>query len=326
MATACPSLDLKALPKIKIAFIEPMLALLVQRLPTGADWSYEMKLDGYRCIASRRKNGVELLSRRNHSFNRRFPLIAKALERLEGGTILDGEVVALDESGRPSFSLLQNYQSKPHICFYAFDVLAYEGKSLLDLPLSTRRKLLEQAVRSVRDPIRVSDGFAADPSVVTTAKEVGLEGIVAKRIDSAYEPGKRNGAWVKYKINQGQEFVIGGYTPGNPFDALIVGYYEGEKLIYVAKVRNGFVPALRKEVLQKLKGLEVKACPFANLPERKRTQWALTAEQMKECRWLKPKLVAQIEFTNWTADGHLRHSKFVGLREDKEPREVVRES
>jgi len=186
--------------------------------------------------------------------------------------------------------------------------------------------LLEQTVRSLSDPIRVSNGFRADPSVISTAKEVGLEGIVAKRIDSAYEPGKRSGAWVKYKINQGQEFVIRGYTPGNPFDALIVGYYEGEKLIYVAKVRNGFVPALRREVFQKFKGLEARICSFDNLPEKRRTQWALTSEQMKECRWLRPKLVAQIEFTSWTADNHLRHSKFVVLREDKEPGEVVRES
>jgi len=120
--------------------------------------------------------------------------------------------------------------------------------------------------------------------------------------------------------------VIGGYTPGNPFDAVIVGYYEGERLLYAAKVRNGFVPQVRREVAVRLKGLETDSCPFANLPEKKRTQWALTKEEMKNCAWLKPKLVAQIEFTEWTPDGHLRHSKFVGLREDKTAKEVVRES
>jgi ATP-dependent DNA ligase len=156
-------------------------------------------------------------------------------------------------------------------------------------------------------------------------KEFGFEGIVAKRKDSYYESGKRSGAWVKYKVNRGQEFVIGGYTPGNPFDALIVGYYEGERLLYAAKVRNGFVPLVRREVANKFKGLGIDNCPFANVPEKKRTQWALTKEEMKNCVWLRPELIAQIEFTEWTLDNHLRHSRFVGLRDDKEARDVVRE-
>ena len=132
-------------------------------------------------------------------------------------------------------------------------------------------------------------------------------------------------AWFKYKINSSQEFVIGGYTPGNPLDALIVGYYESGKLYYAAKVRNGFVRHLRREVAARLNGLETNGCPFVNLPEKKRTQWALTKEEMKKCVWLRPELVAQIEFNEWTPDGHLRHSTFVGLREDKHPQEVVRE-
>ena len=122
------------------------------------------------------------------------------------------------------------------------------------------------------------------------------------------------------RSNRGQEFVIGGYTPGNPFDALRVGYYEGERLLYAAKVRNGFVSQVRREVASRFKKLEIDTCPSVNLPEKKRTQWALTKEEMKNCVWLKPELVAQIEFNEWTLDGHLRHSKFVGLREDKEAR------
>jgi ATP-dependent DNA ligase len=152
-----------------------------------------------------------------------------------------------------------------------------------------------------------------------------LKGSSAKRKDSSYEPGKRTGAWVKYRVNRAQEFVVGGYTSGNPFDALIVGYYEGDRLLYAAKVRNGFVPLVRREVASRFQELEIDTCPFANLPEKKRTQWALTREEMKNCVWLKPELVAQIEFTEWTPDNHLRHSKFVGLREDKEAREAVRE-
>jgi ATP-dependent DNA ligase len=166
---------------------------------------------------------------------------------------------------------------------------------------------------------------AAPTDLIRVAKEFGFEGIVAKRKDSSYESGKRSGAWAKYRVNRGQEFVIGGYTPGNPFDALIVGYYQDGRLLYAAKVRNGFVPLVRREVGTKFKGLGIDTCPFANLPEKKRTQWALTKEEMKNCVWLKPELVAQMEFTEWTPDGHLRHSKFVGLREDKEAQEVVRE-
>jgi len=148
---------------------------------------------------------------------------------------------------------------------------------------------------------------------------------VAKRKTSFYEPGKRSGAWLKYRINKGQEFVVGGYVPDNPLDSIVVGYYQEGKLYYAAKVRNGFVPRTRWKVFQRIRGLEIDTCPFANLPERKRTQWALTQEEMKNCVWVKPELVAQIEFGEWTPDGHLRHSKFVGLRDDKEAHDVIRE-
>ena len=187
--------------------------------------------------------------------------------------------------------------------------------------------MLAEAIKGKAAPIALSESLdASRDELVRVAKEFGFEGIVAKRKDSFYESGKRSGAWVKYKVNRRQELVIGGYTPDNPFDALIVGYYEGERLLYAAKVRNGFVPQVRREVASKFKGLEIDACPFANLPERKRTQWALAKEEMKNCVWLKPELVAQIEFTEWTPDGHLRHSKFTGPRDDKSPSDVVRES
>jgi bifunctional non-homologous end joining protein LigD len=208
--------------------------------------------------------------------------------------------------------------------------MIYQGKSLLNVPLDSRREMLVEALGNIAGgdgPIRLSEIFAGDPAdLVGAAKDLGFEGIVAKRKNSFYESGKRTGAWVKHRVNRGQEFVISGYTPGNPFDALIVGHYEGERLLYAAKVRNGIVPQLRREVASRFKGLETDACPFANLPERKRTQWALTKEEMKNCMWLKPELVAQIEFTEWTPDGHLRHSKFVGLRDDKDARKVVRET
>jgi bifunctional non-homologous end joining protein LigD len=223
-----------------------------------------------------------------------------------------------------SFNLLQHHRSKAQaLLFYVFDVLAYRGRSLMQEPLERRRQVLTDAIKGQVASIALSEALdSSTDDLVRVAKEFGFEGIVAKLKDSLYESGKGTGAWVKYKVNRGQEFVIGGYTPGNPFDALIVGYYEGDRLLYAAKVRNGFVPQVRREVASRFKGLEISTCPFANLPERKRTQWALTKEEMKNCVWLKPKLVAQIEFTEWTPDGHLRHSTFVGLKEDKDARRL----
>jgi bifunctional non-homologous end joining protein LigD len=199
---------------------------------------------------------------------------------------------------------------------------------LLKVPLKKRRDILNRLLEGVQpSAITLSEVMIADPAdLIRVVREFGFEGIMAKRRDSCYESGERSGAWVKYKINKGQEFVIGGYTGGDPLDALIVGCYEKDNLLYVSKVRNGFVPHLRREVMKRLRGREIDSCPFSNLPEKKRTQWALTREEMRNCVWLRPELVAQIEFTEWTPDGHLRHATFVGLREDKSAREVIRES
>jgi bifunctional non-homologous end joining protein LigD len=165
--------------------------------------------------------------------------------------------------------------------------------------------------------------------LIHSVKAQGLEGLVGKNRNSRYEPGQRSGAWQKMRVNQGQEFVIAGYTqaPKN-FDALIIGYYRDAKLIYAARTRNGFTPASRAELFKKLKPLEIPECPFANLPEKKAGRWGagLTATKMSECRWLKPLLVGQFEFVEWTEDAHLRHSRFVGLRADKSPMDVRREA
>jgi bifunctional non-homologous end joining protein LigD len=314
------------LPEIRIRFIEPMLSETVDELPEDSDlWSYEIKLDGYRCLALRDESGIKLYSRKKNLLNSRFPTIVKALESIEPGTILDGEIVALDNNGRPSFNLLQNSRfTAKQIHFYAFDLLVERNKNIMGLALEKRRELLAIRLEDVADPIRLSESIDGSPQeIVAAARELSLEGIIAKRKDSVYQPGKRSRAWLKYKINKVQPFVIGGYTPGNPFDALIVGYYEGDDLMYVAKVRNGFVPRVRREIAQKFAGLEENSCPFANLPEKRRTQWALTREEMKNCIWLKPRLIAQIEFVEWTPDKHLRAAKFIGLRDDKDAREIV---
>jgi bifunctional non-homologous end joining protein LigD len=320
--------DLESLAEMPVKFIELMLSEEVDELPDdpGA-WTYEIKLDGYRCLALRDESGVKLYSRKRNLLNSRFPTLVKALEQMGSGTILDGEIVALDDAGRPSFNLLQNFRFKAkQIHFYAFDILACNNKSLMGLPLEKRRELLVSQLENIFDPIRISEDFDGPPKkIVAAAKELSLEGVIAKRKDSTYQPGKRTRSWLKYKLNKFQPFVIGGYTPGSPFDALIVGYYEGDALLYTAKVRNGFVPRTRREVAKKFAGLESDSCPFANLPEKRRTQWALTREEMKNCIWLKPTLIAQIEYVEWTPDGHLRAAKFVGLRDDKNAREIVRE-
>ena len=162
-------------------------------------------------------------------------------------------------------------------------------------------------------------------AVVNSTSKVWLP----KRKDSLDEAGKRTGAWVKYRVNRGQEFVVGGYPPGpHGFDSLIVGYYKGKDLVYVARVRNGFVPALRRQVFGKIRGFVSSKMPFSNLPDEHESRWgeSLTAETMKKCVWLKPKVVAQIEFLEWTDADRLRHSKFVGLRDDKQPQSVVKEN
>jgi bifunctional non-homologous end joining protein LigD len=245
--------------------------------------------------------------------------------------VIEGEVVALDEAGRPSFNALQNVgSSNVRLAYYVFDVLTLAGRSLMQHPLSNRRDLLDSSVLpKLKEPIRESSQLKASvPDLIRTVRAHGLEGIVAKRLDSRYEPGRRSGAWQKMRIDAGQEFVIAGYTtsPKN-FDALIFGYYEGDKLIYAGRTRNGFTPASRAQLYRRLKSLETPECPFANLPEARGGRWGqgLSPEKMKECLWLKPRLVGQFEYVEWTPDGHLRHSRFVALREDKHPSDVHRE-
>jgi DNA ligase D-like protein (predicted ligase) len=305
--------------------------LATSSLPEGGEWEYELKLDGYRAIAFKNNGRVHLRSRNNKDFALRYPAIAKALQKLPDETVIDGEVVAFDESGRPSFNTLQNYgSSTAPIFYYAFDVLILAGQDVRFEPLETRRELLRAKVLSkLKERVRYSPDFDASlPDLIRSVRDQGLEGLVAKRRSSLYESGQRSGAWLKMRVNRGQEFVIGGYTVGpKNFDALIFGYYEGDKLMYVARTRNGFTPALRQELFQRFRRLEIAECPFANLPEPRSGRWGagLTARKMEDCRWLTPELVGQFEFAEWTPENHLRHSRFVGLREDKDPRKVRKE-
>jgi bifunctional non-homologous end joining protein LigD len=316
----------------KARFIEPMLLLRTETLPNDSSrWEYQLKFDGYRAIAFKAGGRLSLRSRNDNDFSLRYPGVVKGLAKLPDETVIDGEVVALDEDGRPSFNVLQNFGSAPAaVLYFVFDVMILRGQNVMREGLAARRQLLEKKVLpKLSEPVRYAAPLEAELSVlVESVKTHGLEGLVAKRLDSRYEPGLRSGAWQKMRVNRGQEFVIGGYTRGTKtFDALIFGYYEGDRLIYAARTRNGFTPATRAQLFRKFKGLEISECPFANLPEARSGRWGqgLTRAKMAECQWLKPVIVGQFEFLEWTADDHLRHSKFVGLREDKRAKDVRRE-
>ena len=320
---------LVSFPKRKAEFIEPMDCAPVTKLADGPQWVYEVKLDGYRAIAVKTDGRVNLFSRRRKSFDHHYPLIVEALAALPEGTVVDGEIVALDDSGKPNFNLLQNFRSEAqHIHYFIFDLLVFDDRDLTGLPLNERRDLLKSLkLNSAR--IRVAEQFEAKATdMLAAVRKQGLEGVIAKRKDSLYEAGKRTGSWVKCRVNRGQELVIGGYLPGpHGFDSLIVGYYQAKDLMYVARVRNGFVPASRRQVFEKIRHLVSPTMPFANLPDTHKSRWGdeLTAEKMKECVWLRPEAVARIEFLEWTAGDRLRHAKFGGLRDDKNPLEVTRE-
>jgi bifunctional non-homologous end joining protein LigD len=318
-----------------LRFIEPMKARLVEKPPPG-DWLYEIKLDGYRTIAIKEGSRVQLYSRNEKDFVGKFPEVAAAVAKLKvREAIIDGEVVALEPSGRSSFQLLQAYdvgEERPPICFYAFDLLRRDGKDLMRLPLVERKAELEKILKGAPDRILFSSSLEGETkTLLEHARKLGLEGLIGKRKDSVYEPGLRSGAWIKLKITFEQEMVIGGYTQPQGgrkyFGSLLVGFYEKGKLYYAGRVGTGFNDASLKMMRRKLDEIRTAQWAFVNIPERKRNRFSpdLTVSEMKKCTWVEPKLVCQVKFTEWTRDGKLRHPVFLGLREDKRAEEVVRE-
>ena len=308
-----------------------MAAHRVKVLPAGRDWLFELKLDGYRALLIKDGLQVALRSRKDKDLGRMYPAVTTAGLKINAEqAVIDGEIVVLDELGRPSFQALQHRAEHPRhqVVFYAFDVLHVDGRDYTLLPLEERRAELQNLLHG--RVLRISEELPGTATqVVAAVKAMGLEGVVAKRRGLTYTPGERSRDWLKLKLENQQEFVIGGYRPDgdNSIDALLVGYLEGRQLMFAGKVRAGLVPHSRRELAAALQPLHVTQCPFSDLPSTK-SRWSggVTADQMHEMQWTKPDLVVQIRFTEWTAEGRLRHAAYLGMRIDKHPNEVRKES
>jgi bifunctional non-homologous end joining protein LigD len=306
-----------------------MMAVPATALPSGAEWSYEVKWDGYRAQIVKQGASISLASRNLKNITQQYPDVARAAGGVHATTaLIDGEIVALDRDGRPSFQGLHHAAlDELSIVYYAFDLLHLDGRDLTRVPLDERR----QALRAVVDgsDVLLSDPLPGTPKqIAASVKRLGLEGVVAKRRRSTYTPGRRSDAWVKVRFSSHQEFVVGGFKPaGDMFDSIVVGYYDGKKLMSAGKVRAGFTPHARAELSARLAPLETRTCPFANLPSSGGGHWGegITADEMLLLRWVKPKVVVEVSFTEWTRDGSLRHAAYIGPRDDKPATSVRRE-
>lgn len=325
--------DLAKLPNARRAppskTFKPQLATLAGRVPDGDDWLHELKFDGYRILAHiDGPQKIRLISRNDNDWTARFQVIANALAELRiKSAILDGEVVSLDSHGVSNFQQLQNSLKTGDVkslVYYVFDVPYLDGYSLMDVPLIDRKEVLARLLLTTNPnndaTIRYSDhiqGQGAD--VLEHACRSEMEGIVAKRADSTYQQ-HRSPSWLKVKCTKQQEFVIGGYSKPEGsrvgFGALLLGYYDGGELKYAGRVGTGFTTQSLKQITAELKQRRVDDPPYKNPP---------TGTERRGVTWVKPELVGAVEFTEWTSDGRLRHPSFQGLREDKPPKQVIRE-
>ena len=304
---------------------QPMLATLAQEIPRGAGWVFEVKWDSYRAIADVAGSEATLTSRNGNDLTARFQNVAKELAKAvkTPDCVLDGEVCALDESGRSSFSAMQQAKAGTPIVYYVFDVLEVEGEPVIDLPLVERRKRLEQLLDRRNRTIRLSETFDDGEALLAAAKQQQLEGVMAKRLDSRYLPGKRTRDWLKIKTHHEQEFVVAGYTKGtgrraSSFGSLVLGYYVGDQLVYAGNVGTGFDSKEIERLLDALRPLRRPDAPFREVPKMPKVR-------KSDVIWVEPKLVVEVEFAEWTHDGRLRAPSYKGLREDKPPEEVGRE-
>jgi bifunctional non-homologous end joining protein LigD len=329
---------MKRLPATRPAaatYLAPMKALGSDNMPVG-HWRCEIKFDGYRAVAVLNGGRVELWSRNHKPMDADYPEIVAALAQVKcRNAVLDGEVVALDAAGRSRFQLLQGREigERPTIVYYLFDIMHLDGKDLTALPLEDRQKILSALLKKPQRPLQLSPWFDVEPKeLMQAARNQGLEGIVAKRPASTYESGRRSGAWLKCKVHGEQEFVIGGFTPPQRsrefFGAILIGYYRRGKLLYAGKVGTGFdrrqLASLHGDFLKRRRA----ECPFANLPMGRRPRFGtgMTRSEMRKVTWIRPELVAQVKFAEWTQDAILRQPVFLGLRKDKAAKDVRREA
>lgn len=314
-------LDLEGLPKGKMPHdIKPMLANTSDEPFDKEDWIFEMKYDGYRAIAEVEEKIVKLYSRNGLSFNEKFSPIVDSLKKFPGDVVLDGEIVVIDEKGKPHFQWIQHYPDEKYgeLVYFVFDILYYEGKSLPLQPLYRRKELLKQVLPPLPH-IMYSDHIERTGiAMFQQIQKIGIEGIMAKNSQSKYYQGQRTNDWLKIKIQHREEVVIAGFTEPKGgrkyFGALIAGVYKKGKLNYVGHVGGGFDDKLLKSIWNKLQPLKQKNCPFETIPE---TNAPVT--------WIKPKLIAEVAFSNWTHEGQMRHPVFLGLREDKNAKDVSEE-
>ena len=304
-------------------FVAPQLATLVDEVPEGGGWLFETKFDGYRCLIAVAEDTVVCYTRSGKDWSERFSQLIAPVRALNiKSALIDGEVTAADDTGKASFGALQNAMNNyAPLTYFAFDLLEQDGESLRNEPLKKRKQRLEELLASApkNGAIRYTEhveGHGKD--VFEHHCKAGYEGIIAKKADAAYR-SKRTKTWLKIKCTKRQEFVIGGWTPSEKragFASLLLGYYDGGDFIYAGRVGTGFDEDMLKELGAKLEAIERKTSAFKKVPR----------DIERGARWVTPKLVAEIDFTEFTGEGHLRHPAFIGLRTDKDAKKIVRET
>jgi len=300
--------------------VAPMLCTLVREVPELPGYLYEMKWDGYRIVAFKDGKRVRLNSRSGLDYSAKYPLVVEAIAGLGHDVVLDGEVVVFDKTGSPDFDTLQKYNGlHTPISYCVFDILWLDGHDLKELPLTERKKLLHMLVEN-HPVFRFSESFEDGPTLYKQVLDRNLEGIVAKRKDSAYQEDARNNDWLKVPTRKRQEFIIGGWAESDKsraFKSLLFGAYKDGKLEWIGRSGGGYKDKEMLGILKKLKALEIKESPFIN--KVLDTKGAVT-------HWVKPELVANFEFATWTKSGRIRKpATFLGFRLDKDPLQVVRE-
>lgn len=310
------------------AGLKPMLATLIEKPFDHPAWNFEIKHDGYRAIAYLNNGRVELSSRNNQSFNKKFFPVYDALKKWKIVAVIDGEIVVLNKKGMSVFNALQNWRSERDgpLSYYVFDLLWFDGKNLMNMPLYKRRKKLK-AIMPDSDVILFSDSIASQGvDFFNLAEQAGLEGIMAKKRESLYFPGRRTKNWLKIKVAKEKDLLICGFTKneasGKPFSSLILGGYKDKQLTFAGQVGTGFTDQQQRDILQKLKPLIRKKSPFTIIPDlRKGGRWRRQKPEI--IAWCKPALVCRIRFLEITPSGELRHQSFAGLRPAKRAGEVT---